>query len=258
MTKLLLLFTFLSLYSQAETIRTEKCKKDVTSPFLYQEDFKWGMTLKELAEKEIEIYRSGKRLKERAYTRDGKIYFPYEDQEIEISTMFVEGIVSQVEMAFAKNYVDALIFPDMGHSHFFIPMDIYKNDLRPLTKNRKLMYERLYNLPELKVLYHTAEQVKMVDENKNLINDPDLIWRYETRNLVGGMNGEKLDVPVNETHTYNTVRKYGEEGEYYYWGAGFNISGSKDGCFSYQRDGKTFFFDISLKDLQPQSKTWSY
>jgi hypothetical protein len=253
------LFFLTSFQLKANIIRTEKCGKEISSDFVYSEDFSWGMSLDEIKKSEELIYLSGKRLKERAYTRDGKVYFPLDAREVEISQMFIEALVKQVENAFKQNYVDALVFPDMGHSHFFIPMDIYKNELRPI-KDKKELYEKMYSLPELKILYHTAEQLKMLDENKNLINDKKLIWRYQTRNIVGDMNGSDMEVIVNEKSAFNTAHDYGAEGEYRYWGAGFNISGSKDGCFSYERNGQTYYFDISLKDLESQNpnQNWGF
>lgn len=257
--QLILLLFILSNLSFANIVREEKCAKEISSDFVYSEDFSWGVTLAEIKEKEELIYLSGKRLKERAYTRDGKIYFSVEDDEAEISLHFIEGLIKQVENAFEQKYVDALIFPDMGHSHFFIPMDIYNKDIKPI-KNRKLRYEKMYSMPELKILYHTAEQLKMVDENKILINDDELIWRYNTRNIVGDLNGSPLEVIVNDKSPFNTAHDYGAEGEYRYWGAGFNISGSIDGCFSYRRNGKDFYFDISLKDLESKNynQYWYY
>ena len=255
----ILLLLILSNLSYANIVREEKCAKEISSDYVYSEDFSWGMSLSEIKEKEELIYLSGKRLKERAYTRDGKIFFPVDGEEAEISFHFIEGLVKQVENAFEQKYVDALIFPDMGHSHFFIPMDIYNKDIKPI-KDRKLRYEKIYSMPELKILYHTAEQLKMVDDDKMLINDEELIWRYNTRNIVGDLNGSPLEVIVNKKSAFNTAHDYGADGEYRYWGAGFNISGSKDGCFSYTRNGNIFYFDISLKDLESknQNQGWGY
>jgi hypothetical protein len=90
----------------------------------------------------------------------------------------------------------------------------------------------------------------MKTEEGQFVEDRHVQWRFFTRNLVGhNKNQGKIELLHNETHSHNTAREY-DEG-YRYWGAGFYISANKNGCFAYQNNGKTFYFDLSLKSLEP-------
>ena len=73
-------------------------------------------------------------------------------------------------------------------------------------------------------------------------------WCYNTRNVFGFTNGNK-SVEVlyaKDNERYNTVN---DIDGYFKWSAGFTMSASKDGCFAYQANGETRYFDISLKAL---------
>jgi len=226
------------------------------------DDFKWGMTREEIINKEKEINESGKRLKARAYLENGKIVIPLDVPTkgvvgVPINDRFIGSVIKHVEEAFKRNYIDALIFPDMGHSHFFILQEYYDKVIKPLAANEKdILYQKIFDHSDLKILYHTAEQLHMVDEDKKLIDDRMTQWRFYTRNLVGGTkNLGKMELIHAKDHTHNTAREYGKR--YRYWGAGFNISISKNGCFPFERDGKTFYFDLSMKDLEyGESSQW--
>lgn len=223
-------------------------------------EFSWGMKLDEIKEKEKDVYERGLRLKDRAFLKDGQVYLPYysfgskEPKLVKLSDSFIKSVISHVENALKRNYVDSIIFPDMGHSHLFIDQKFYDEVLSDIpVKEQHKRYELMLAHPKTKFLYHTAEQLEMTYENdlgeKKLIDNRHLQWRFYTRNLIGDNQSGKLELVHNESHGHNTARSY-EEG-YRYWGAGFNISATKKGCFSYQKDGETFYFDMSLKDLEP-------
>lgn len=240
-----------------ELIKLESCvRTGQNEEILRSSEFSWGMTLDEIKKKEKDVYERGLRLKERAYVEDGQGYLPItpyggSEQKIMLSDRFLKSVIKHVEEGLKRGYIDALIFPDMGHSHLFVNQEFYNNVIKPMPiKESHKRYELMLNHPETRFLYHTAEQLQMVDEDKKLLDDRKLQWRFFTRNLVGGNKAlGKIELLHNETHSHNTARDY-EEG-FRYWGAGFNINGSKNGCFAYQRDGKTFYFDLSLKDLEP-------
>lgn len=222
---------------------------------LYSGEFRWGYDLPTMLQKFVEIYQSPKRLPRRAFWDSQKqiLKLPYDGSrggDIEISEKFVKTIVRHVERAFELKYVDAVFFPDMGHSHLLIPQQIMKDkyDKYPVN-NMSGMYRDMFRDGNVEILYHTAEQLQALDENGDVLNDDHIRWRHHTRNIVGG-NSPTTDLRIlqNPTSKANTVN---EVPGYYWWGAGFNLSAQKNGCFEYRAQGKTFYFDLSMYDLEP-------
>lgn len=240
-------------------VELKRCQADLPGEIpVYSSDFKWGMTLAEIKDKANEMYKSEKRLAKRAYYDESikSFVFPGESSRggnVRIPDQFIKTISKHVEKAYERQYVDALIFPDMGHSHFLIPNDYYKKELEPLPVSQfNLLYEKIMQNPSVKVVYHTAEQLSVMDENKKLLEDKKLQWRYFTRNLVGHNTAEPDLEIVNATANSpaNTVSQIDFK-NYNWWGGGFNIHASKNGCFSFKKDGKIFYYDLSLEDLAP-------
>ncbi|TNE99784.1 MAG: hypothetical protein EP326_07535 [Deltaproteobacteria bacterium] len=269
MKKSIALLTFLSLTSVSaeELVRKSHCgvqPKDEAA--VYSSDFSWGMKLDEIKNKYQEIYRSGKRLKYRAWFDGENIVMPHKGtgqtiNKVKLTDTFIKSVRGHVENAMRLGYVDALIFPDMGHSHLFIPQATYERVQASAGGQTWKFYELVFQQPDLKVLYHTAEQLEMVDENKKPIDDRKIQWRFFTRNLVGGNQAlGKLELLHNETHSHNTGHDYDDNHKYY--GAGFNISASADGCFPFKVNGETYYFDLSFYDLEPAPGTgsggWDY
>lgn len=229
---------------------------------VYSSDFRWGMTLEEVKLKANEMYASGKRLAKRAYFDSAlKTYvFPFDAERggnVKIPATFIKAIQRHVEKAFERDYVNALMFPDMGHSHFIIPEDLYQKVIDPIPVNQfNVLYEKMFAMKEMKVVYHTAEQIKVMDKEKRLLEDKKLQWRYYTRNLIG-QNLPEPDVEIFNATSQSEANTVGEVTGYHWWGGGFNINASKDGCFAFKKDGKTFYFDLSLYDLEsaPGSET---
>lgn len=218
---------------------------------LYSSDFSWGMSLEDIKRANDEVYYSGKRLKNRAFFDGEKFILMAGKQQVVVPENFILSIVKHVESALKRNYVDFIIFPDMGHSHFFIPQKFYDEELATLpTGDKANLYNKMFSHPELKILYHTAEQLKMMDDEKKLLKDKHLQWRYYTRNIVGDNKAQgHLEIVRDIESNFNTAHDY-EEG-FRYWGAGFNISANQEGCFPFVHNGKTFYFDLSLDDLGP-------
>lgn len=222
---------------------------------VYSGDFNWGMSMTDIADKANEMYSSGKRLKKRAFYDSAlKSYvFPFDAERggnVKIPGSFVKAIQRHVEKAFERGYVDALMFPDMGHSHFIIPEDIYQKVIDPIPVNQfNVLYEKMLAMKEMKVVYHTAEQIKVMDGEKKLLDNKKLQWRYYTRNLIG-QNLLEPDLEIFNATAQSVANTVGEVEGYHWWGGGFNINASKDGCFSFVRAGKTFYFDLSLYDLE--------
>jgi len=199
------------------------------------------------------MYESDKRLQRRAYwdSTRGEIRLPFDERRggpVKVAPDFIEHVAQHIELAFQQNVIDAVFFPDMGHSHFFIPETKFDEVYRPLPVEKMArFYELFFSDSDLKVLYHTAEQLQTRDENGEVLSDPRLRFRYQTRNLLGRNDGtaeiqflQNPQSPANTAHDLPGHR---------YWGAGFNLSAQKNGCFSFQRNGKTYYFDLSLYDL---------
>lgn len=258
MRTLLFVSALLALIStEASYVNVENCKRSAQAEdYVRSSNFSWGMQLDEIKAKEAELYERGLRLKERAYYEDGKVYFPFtppgnQEQKVFLSERFIKSIIGHVENGLKRKYVDAIIFPDMGHSHLFVNQEFYNNVVKdiPVREGHK-RYELMLNHPETRFLYHTAEQLQMKTEEGQFVEDRHVQWRFFTRNLVGhNKNQGKIELLHNETHSHNTARDY-DEG-FRYWGAGFNISATKNGCFAYSHKGQTYYFDLSLKDLEP-------
>jgi hypothetical protein len=245
-------------WAQANTLRLDpkRCLADLPQePQVYTSDFKWNMSLQDIRDASLKMYNSEKRLAQRAFLNsNNELVFPNDDFRggpIKLPMTFVNAVTKHIEKAFERGYIDAVLFPDMGHSHFLIPLAQYKKEIEPIPVNKfNVLYEKIFNSPNIKVVYHTAEQLRVMDESKKLIDDKYLQWRYYTRNLVGHNNANPDIELVNATATSN-ANTMGEVSGYYWWGGGFNIHANKNGCLSYKKDGKFFYYDISLQDLKP-------
>jgi len=261
--RVLAAFAALCLFVQAHAatdiaLAKQRCQPQSDSdPIVYASDFRWGYTLEDMNSRFDELYKSGKRLTGRAYYEPAtdQFIFPHKElngdiTKIVIPPRFIASVAQHAEEGLARSYVDAIFFPDMGHSHFFMPQAFYDEVIRPIPgRDRKARYEAMMQNPELKILYHTAEQLHMKDmDTKKLEAGQYLQWRYYTRNLVGYTDGSgKVEIHKLLNENFNTVRNYPG---HRYWGAGFYMSASENGCFSFQgKNGQQLFFDLSLDSL---------
>ncbi|MBX3019199.1 MAG: hypothetical protein KF767_15035 [Bdellovibrionaceae bacterium] len=234
-----------------------RCAREgANDPRLHSNDFHWNFSLPEMIEKFREIYSGAKRLPDRAYWDEnrGSLMLPFgadRGGHVELPYRFVLSVIRHVETAFRNDYIDGLFFPDMGHSHFLIPEAKYAAEYRNSpVKEMSKTYNRFFHDPELLVVYHTAEQLRMTDDNSQLLPDRRLQWRFFSRNLVGDNRAKgELALVQNPTHKHNTT---GGLPGYYWWGAGFNISANEKGCIAYERNGRIEYFDLSLEDLKPE------
>lgn len=249
------LFLALSaLVSVSQAAAPEGALKDRCRPqpaaekLVYRNDFEWNQSLPQMARKFEEIYASGKRVVARAHWDDERqsYVFPSREGPIRIDPNFLQSVTRHIEIAHERGYAEFLFFPDMGHSHFYLPKKDWPA-LEPPAKNKVEFTEKLLAHRNLKVLYHTAEQLKVLEDDKTFPSDRWLLWRYHSRNIVGdNAGGENLQVLfAKEGNGYNTVGSVrGHVG-----GGGFYIGASREGCFPYQVEGKTYYFDFSLEPL---------
>lgn len=219
---------------------------------LMTRDFHWDYDLAGLLQKFADVVMGAKRLDRRASWDAAKngVVLPYEASRggsVKIPAIFIKSVQRHVEEAFRSGYVDGLFFPDMGHSHFLIPDAKWAVYQRMPVAEISKFYEQVMADPDLLVVYHTAEQLRMRQPDGRLVDDRHVQWRFFSRNLIGDNRGEgRLELHQEPTHSYNTMS--GLEG-YYWYGAGFNISANKDGCFAALVHGKELRYDLSLYDL---------
>lgn len=254
---LLAVLAVLPLAAAAQNVDMKRCAAELQGEVpVYSSDFKWNMSLDEIKSAADMMYKSEKRLAKRAYydERMKSFVFPEAAERggnVRIPVQFIKTVAKHVEKGFEREYIDAVIFPDMGHSHFLIPNAFYKKELEIIPVEKfNLLYEKIMANKDIKVVYHTAEQLKVLDESKKLMDDKKLQWRYYTRNLVGHNTADPDIELVNATTTSPANTMSGMDG-YYWWGGGFNIHANKNGCFSFKKAGKTMYFDLSLHDLEP-------
>lgn len=225
-------------------------------PKLYSSDVRWGLSMAEMMELYGKLYASDKRLKGRAYlnAEKGRYELPNPADfggPVVVPEILIKALVRHIEAAFEKDYIDAVFFPDMGHSHLLIPEALYqaKYASYPVAEKSRF-YTDVLSDPAVHLFYHTAEQLKSLKEDRRSILDDERVrWRHKTRNIEGPIAEDaELAVHQNPGSAANTV---GEVPGYYWYGAGFNFSANKSGCFSFERGGKAVRFDISLSDLEP-------
>lgn len=232
------------------------CSAPVSSEqVLNATEFKWFYTKIEMAEKFNEVYSSGKRLLNRARRsgESGEYELLYEGNEgtveVPITRKFIENLTAAIVKAHKLAYVDHVFFPDMGHSHLWIPKQLFDEFTFPMSDEEiARLYTQSLNHPDTRFLFHTAEQLKMLDDEHYVLSDKALAWRYFTRNLlVANDNSNTLDILSNLESIGNTVCEPAEG--YALWSAGLYISASEDGCFSYTIGNQTRYYDISLTNL---------
>lgn len=237
----------------------QRCAPEMEGdPAVYRDDFRWGYNVEEMTARYEYIYNSGKRLQKRAYYNPAKDQFFMDRYDtlgnkkpVALTEDFLIALRQQLEEALKREYAQFVFFPDLGHAHFFIPENYYEEVIQKIPyKQDNLRYEKMLGYPATKLLYHTAEQLHMMDlDTKALVDDDFTRWRYYTRNLVGGLKPPaKVEIHKLLNESFNTVRNYPG---YKYWGAGFDISASKDGCFPFKtKSGEIHYFDLSFYSLE--------
>ena len=221
---------------------------------LRESDFHWSYPLPEMKKRSTEMYGSPKRLGRRAYwdAKTRSLRLPYMKErggDVEIGEALIRAVRRHIERAFELEYIDAVFFPDMGHSHLLVPQALWsgKYDHYPIERMTELMRDMLRD-PRVSIFYHTAEQLKTREDDGRLSEDPRTRVRYRTRNISGPIAPDaELSVHQNPDSKANTVN---EVPGTFWWGGGFNMSAQQDGCFEYSAGGQTYRFDLSLFDLE--------
>lgn len=229
---------------------------------LYASDFKWGYSVEELLLKWQDVYTGPKRLAKRAYWDSTlqSVVLPYDQARggrVKISAHFIKGIAATIEQARALKVIEGVFFPDMGHSHLLIPDHKYEQwNRRFEVKQMSQLYETMFSDQETLYVYHTAEQLKFLDDHKNVQPDEYSRFRHKTRNIIAShQKFKKITFGQNPQSPANT---FGGLPGFQWWGGGFNISGNHEGCFAYRDGGQVYYFDLSLYDLSypPGEAVW--
>jgi hypothetical protein len=129
-------------YPNAYSIDFDEAKQRCAPPLdgeptVYSNDFKWGYEFDEMADRYNEIYNSGKRLSMRAFYDPAKDQFVFPGEAIGklytvvIPQDFIANIAIHLEEGLKRDYADYVFFPDIGHSHFFIPQKFYDEKSDP-------------------------------------------------------------------------------------------------------------------------------
>jgi hypothetical protein len=234
-------------------IRERCAPPEEGEPGLGYGDYTWGYSLEEMGARFEALYVSPKRLPHRAFYDEASssLVMPITAAwggRVTLPPRLVKSVARHIESALARGYVDFVFFPDMGHSHFFVPEDHWQAVYAgyPVPRLGE-MYTKLLDDPKLKILYHTAEQLTVRDADGNLSTDRKLAWRFFTRNIVGDNRAQGILELLHEPGSAaNTAHDY--PGHKYY-GGGFYVSAHEKGCFRYSHQGRTVFFDLSLAGL---------
>jgi|GEM_PF-1313557 len=238
-------------------LETQRCISQKNEPIVYMEQFQWNQSPSTMNNLFDEIYKSGARLKNRAYLENHEIILPFETtreiKPVSISNEFIINLTQRIEETLRKGFAEHVFFSDMGHSHFYFDNDHwdlnYSQFLEDLpTSDFNQFYEKAFADPEMLILFHTAEQLKIVDDNREIINDPYIRFRWWHRNpTIPNNRSDSIWVPTAPDDSFNTVR---EISGFNRWGGGFYISSSNKGCFPYKNPtGKILYFDISLTSI---------
>jgi hypothetical protein len=241
-----------------ETVEQRCTPPDADEPVIYGNDFAWGYLPEEMARRFEEMYTSEQRLDGRAwYDTEADAFIVRGEStwggDIRLSQRLIENVRRHIEHALDRGYARYVFFPDMGHNHFFVPEAHWADryDAFAVSDFNEL-YAELFEDEELLVLYHTAEQLQMLDGDNNVLSDREVAWRYFTRNIVGdNAFADRLDIHHDLDELANTVRTYPG---HHYFGAGFNVSANVNGCFPYVAGGDLLWFDLSLSDLPYNSE----
>jgi hypothetical protein len=199
-----------------------------------RDDFPWGQSLEEISALSDAIYKSSKRIKDRAYTTNGSIILPVEESkasawgfdfdELVLDQSFVEKLKTHIEKIKLKNYGQELIYSDVGHVHIFASNnDINYLKSEGLESSQAEFYEKILHSEKTKFLYHTSEQL---GAPKTEIEK----WRKENRTVIADALGEIKISPFTKT-----IEDHSQFFSLYF-------NANKNGCFSLNHTN----FDISL------------
>ncbi len=216
-------------------------------PYFFMNMFKQSALIPEIDALYKKVYNQNERLFNRVGYNPKTQRFVSQGKKVSVvfPESFLKSVTLHIENALRLNYVKYIFFSDMGHSHFQIPKDYYKehfSHMKVEPSPHALNY--LLNAPGLKSLYHTGEHFKYKDDHGELLKNPYIQWRFYTRNPIIDNKGN-IELLTNFDSNFNTVRSV----KNYHWYYGISISANKNGCFPFKdSSGQIQYFDISAWD----------
>lgn len=252
-----LVLSFFSINSFAISIEEKlELAKERCTPFkdtdavLTMKNFKNTQTKEDMQKLYDETYESEGRLPNRVgYYGDVDSFISQRGSKHQgdFPKDYIKSVITQIEKMIRLNYIKHVFYSDLGHSHFFIPMDYYLEEI----SGKKYLATKSASIAMLskgmKTLYHTAELLHVRDsETKELFKDTYVQWRFYTRNPVASFNAD-VELLTDFSGLGNTVRDYFPDIENYRYFAGYYISANKNGCFPFEnKEGELSYFDLSF------------
>lgn len=228
-----LLVFFIILSSNVEAKPSDFCNKpSVSEAVIKRSEFPWNQSLEEISNLSKAIYRSGRRLPNRAYVSKGGIVLPFNKakkwgldfEKVSVPHSFITMLKKHFKEMRAKKIGNEIIYSDLGHGHIFVSeQDIKFLKDKLIDSDHLSYYEFILKSENTKILYHTAEQLRPPENEEER-------HREENRTIIGSASG---DVEVV------SFRKHlrGHSG-----GLNIYFSASYKGCFNLDETR----FDVSF------------
>lgn len=252
-----MVFSLLPRAAQASDHRAT-CTPFTTSEQPFERDYQILNSKEDIDQDSISTYEGERRLKGRAYwdTQQSAFVLPYSKGLVKINDRVIKGLAAHFSKALQNRYADAIIYPDMGHAHLVLPDDEW-TAIKTSTPETVLRINQTFLSPHLKALYHTAEMLQIKEGHfatGRLPQDPWKLWRYFSRNLLGGFeNLPSLEVLwAGPTATYNTVRSIPQMTEV----STIYFVANKSGCFPFNSPEGEKYFDVTFETIPYKTKSF--
>lgn len=170
---------------------------DTSQPVLLRSDLNFEQTPLMMKEKFDWVLKTGRRIEYRGYKEGDRYLLPiYSDNRtgmrqpqalVSFPQKTAKAVVVHMETAFKKGYAIYPFFSDMGHGHLMLPdgeaakIGLLSNGKESSDAER---LEAILSHPELKILYHAAEQLKYSEKGKP-IKELDFLRKH--RNIIGSI-----------------------------------------------------------------------
>lgn len=232
----------------------EACRDPLEAPAppLLRSELSFEQTPATMKEKFRWVLDTGRRLEFRGFRAGGAYLLPIvpsletgEKRRTELVSFpepTARAVATHMEEAFRRGFAVYPFFSDMGHGHLMLPNAMAaalgrKKEAGKLSDGAYLA-EALAR-PELRVLYHAAEQLKFANGSVPI---PELNFLREHRNIVGSLERPRELTTINLGGVPNTAGA--PEG----WAmvGMFYVSASREGCIPIQYADTTLFLDFSL------------
>lgn len=227
----------------------QRCAKNIeSSDQLYAEDFTWDYSYSEINSLFNAIYTSKKRLPNTLYysvtNKSFMLPLGKDHDDLPVPDRFIKALITHVETALTQGYAEYVFLADLGHGHFYIPEDVFKQHINPKSPPREYerrIFEIVTQEKRVKIYYHSAEMF-LNFSNENEFAKLPYFERFRNlhRNLVGAFDDGyalRLDrvgrEPGSDLQGYTQVAQ------------DIDLSSNKWSCIPFERLGRRMYFDIS-------------